>query len=83
MIELGDTVKCIHSGYMGVVTAKHQYINGCTQFTIAAKWDGKSDEPPTSSIDEQSLEIIKKLPESEIEEPTGGPNRKGIRQRGF
>ena len=81
-IELGDKVKCKYSGYTGIVTAISNYINGCTQMIVAGKWDGKSEEPPTASIDEESLIIIKKGKEEEAEK-SGGKNKKGIKCRGF
>jgi len=90
-IELGDKVRCKYSGFVGIVVAKTEFINGCVQYTITTKHP-KSKEfipPEEISIDEESLEIVakKKKPVNTVntvnKESTGGPVRKAFRQRGF
>lgn len=88
-IELGDTVQCNYTGFKGVTVGKTEFINGCIQFLVAPKWDGKERGPPEEScIDSQSLKIIKKGPRhdndgDEETEGNGGPMRKAPIQRGF
>ena len=83
-IEFGDIVEDIYTGFKGAVVTKTEFVNGCVQWGILGKWDGKSEEPPQSSIDEQSLKIIKKkVKPRKKRESTGGPSSRGIRQRGF
>ena len=70
-ILLGDYVKCKYTGFKGVVTNKTEFINGCVQFGVAAKFDAKAPIPIELSeqgIDSQSLIIIKKGPRHSKEE---------------
>ena len=38
-IELGDKVKCEHSGFTGVAVAETRFINGCVQYSVLPKVD--------------------------------------------
>lgn len=82
MIELGDTVKCKYTGFKGVAVAKTIFINGCVQYSVAPKWDGKAVFREDMSMDEESLVIIKKKKKPAVKRRTGGPNRV-IRRSGF
>ena len=33
-IELGDKVKCKHTGFVGIAVAKTEFINGCIQYEV-------------------------------------------------
>ena len=96
MIELGDRVKCIYTGFTGIAVAKTIFINGCEQISVAPKWDGKSQLIDEMGIDSQSLKIVKKNPIKlkekaeemlealeEEDEGTGGPMRRAVKQRGY
>lgn len=64
-ILLGDYVKCKYTGFKGIVINKTEFINGCIQFGVTAKFSAKAPIPielSDQSIDSQSLEIIKKGP---------------------
>lgn len=89
-IELGDTVKCIYTGFIGIATAKTEFINGCVQYSIAPKW--KRDDRLSLEelgIDSESLVVIKKgkrakeKEKEEKDEDNGGPMRKAPIRRGF
>lgn len=82
MIELGDKVKSKYSGFTGVVISKTSWINGCTQFGIVPKCDKNNKNPECEDIDEASLEIISKGKLIKQDED-GGPNRRGIRLKGY
>ena len=95
-IELGDTVKCKYSGFIGTAVAKTEFINKCVQFSVVPKWDKKGPLLDQEiAIDSQSLIISKrgilgkeKDKEKKTEEilpkiSTGGPMRLGKRARGF
>jgi len=57
-IQLGDTVKCIHTGFIGVVIYKTEFVNKCIQFGVAPKV-GKDNKPPEEiGIDSQSLRVV-------------------------
>ena len=88
-IELGDKVRCIHTGFEGTAVCKSEFINGCVQWTILPKLDKKSKTmkegimPDEVSIDSQSLKVVTKKKKPVEKEDTGGPMRRDIRQRGF
>ena len=82
-IELGDKVRCKYSGFEGIVVADCRFINGCVQYSVLPKCKDKNEPPKEEQIDAQSLEIVKKHKPVVAEEENGGPNRRGIRQRGF
>lgn len=80
-IQLGDKVKCKYTGFTGIAVAKTEFINGCIQFNIASKWDGKASMIDEVAIDEHSLEIVKPIKREKIN--GGGPNRVATKQRGY
>ena len=92
-IKLGDIVRCKYTGFRGVVMARTEFINGCIQFGVAAKFDPKAPIPiklSEQNIDSQSLVIIRKGPrhkeeedDDEEEESTGGPTRTMPKMRGW
>ena len=88
-ILLGDFVRCKYTGFRGVAMNKTEFINGCIQFGVAAKFDAKQPIPielSEQSIDSQSLVIVKKGPrhkeDDDEEESTGGPSRAMPKMRG-
>ena len=93
-IELGDKVECVYSGFVGIVTSKTEFINGCVQFGVIPKHQkSKGFIPPEAvDMDSQSLRIIKKgkkkiikkiEEDDEEEESNGGPMRKSHKLRGY
>jgi len=82
-IELGDKVKCIYTGFTGIATARTEFINGCVQYMVAGKWDGKTQDIPEIGIDSQSLKIVSKKKKLKEEESNGGPMRVAFKQRGY
>lgn len=84
---LGDKVKCIHTGFIGVAVARTEFINGCIQINVVPKWDGKAPALEEMGIDEGSLKVIlkgKKHKELDKEEKElGGRSRIGVKQRGY
>jgi len=85
-IELGDTVKCIHTGFKGVAVARTEFINGCIQYSVAPKVKNDNKIEDEIGMDENSLEVVeprKKETEKETEEEiTGGPNSAAPSMRG-
>jgi len=61
MIQLGDKVKDIISGYVGIAVAKTEFINGCIQYTLTSRV-GKDNKLSSEEfgIDETSLIVIEK-----------------------
>jgi len=84
-IKLGTKVRCIHTGFEGTAVARTEFINGCVQYSVVPMVSDKKggEYPEDVSLDEQSLEVVKP-PKKVIEKkPTGGPAKKGIKQKGF
>ena len=81
-IQLGDTVKDIHTGFTGVAVIKLIFINGCIQFEVAPKVNKKNELQESVGIDIQSLKVVKrKTPPRK--KPTGGPNTPSRKMRGY
>ena len=72
-IELGTKVKCKLTGFIGIAVARTEFINGCVQYIVLAKFK-KKELPLEMSIDETSLEIIKSVKKKKKRE-TGGYGR--------
>lgn len=83
-IELGDKVKCKYTGYTGVAVARTEFINGCVQYSIAAKV-GKDNKLPDGeiSLDEDSLIVVSKRREKSVKKDTGGARRTAPKLRGY
>jgi len=81
-IELGDKVKDKVTGFIGIVVARTEFINGCIQYSVAPKVGKNNQFQEEMSIDEQSLKVItkKKRPK---DDPLGGATRLGIKMKGF
>jgi hypothetical protein len=89
-IELGDRVKYRISGFVGVVTAQTDYLNGCRRFCVQSEKDGKDGKVgPEEWFDEQSLTVVNKRvhplatlrPQPMTYARTGGPARSGDRSQ--
>lgn len=85
-IELGDTVQCIYTGFKGIAVARTEFVNGCIQFTIAAKFNPK-ELISDMEVDSESLKIVKKgkriIEEEEDEEINSGGASRKLKRRGY
>lgn len=54
-IELGDRAKDMVSGWTGIVTARHEYLNGCVRYTIESS--DKDGKPEAFAFDEQQIQV--------------------------
>mgnify|MGYP000099996995 CR=1 FL=1 len=59
--NFGDTLKCKHTGFTGVVLARSEFYNGCKQYDLQPKIGEDGKMPEAQGIDEQSLELVSKL----------------------
>lgn len=75
--ELGDEVRDRITGFRGIVTGRHDYIFGCAQFSILSQDEKAGKDDRGRTLDEASLDIIKKNAVSRKplgpETPPGGP----------
>lgn len=84
-IKLGDKVKCKITGFIGIVVARTEFLNGCIQYNVAPKWEKqKNPMEQEISIDEQSLEVVKqKIKKKVKKERNGGATTRNFSQRGY
>ena len=84
-IKLGDKVKCKITGFVGIATARTEFLNGCIQYMVTGKV-GKDNKMvlDDAQIDEQSLEVVKPKRKKKIKkESNGGLTRIAFKQRGY
>ncbi len=58
MIELGQKVKDLVTGFEGIVTAKAEYLNGCVQYCVMPTQTEKGKRPDGEYVDEGQLKVI-------------------------
>jgi hypothetical protein len=75
MIELGDKVKCKHTGFTGIAVSRTEFINGCVQYGVVPKVTKENKYPDEMGIDEDSLEKVGVKKKTVKKKATGGPAR--------
>lgn len=82
-VMIGDRAKDRVSGFQGIVTGKHTYIEGCLQFTLTAEDNKIKEEKAIRPFDSARLEVIAKqaIVLASTGEPPGGPERYAPRAR--
>ena len=77
MIELGDKVKCVISGFVGVVTSHATHLNGCDRVWVSPPTDKDGKLIDGSWFDTIQLEVVEKSVVKKavvsIETKPGGP----------
>ena len=58
MVRLGQEGRDKITGFKGIITARHQYITGCDQYTITPENDKDGKLQDLYSFDEGRIEII-------------------------
>lgn len=58
MIELGQTVKDVITGYEGVVVSRHEYLYGCVRYVVQAALLKDGVPVADHTIDEQRLIVL-------------------------
>jgi len=77
MLNLGDEVKDIVSGYKGVITSRTEFISGCIRYGVQPKANMKEMTLPEAiSFDENQLELTKAKRVVRAKGDDGGPERK-------
>jgi len=75
-VKLGDKVQDKVSGFSGVIVGEHNYLNGCTRFTVQPSIDKEGKLPIAETFDALQLKKV----EASISHPrgdtkTGGPEK--------
>ena len=72
-IKLGATVRDKISGFVGVVTGRCEYLNGCVQFQVSPTTLKDGDIQKSHWLDIQQLEVTEAAELLQPAEATGGP----------
>jgi len=86
VIRLGQKVRNKITGFVGIATARTEWINGCIRFTVEAEYKKGEKESPTDVCDEKLLEVVSAGISKDVEkylEPVarqGGPQRMNHRK---
>jgi len=57
MIELGQEGKDKITGFKGIITARHQYLTGCDQYTLSPPMNKEGTLGDNFQFDEGRIEI--------------------------
>ncbi len=68
---LGKQLKCKVTGFVGIATAKVEFINGCVQYCVKPKMKEDGKLPDGEYIDIEQLEVTGEGVDI-IPTPTGG-----------
>lgn len=83
-IKLGVKVKDIYSGFIGMVVARTEYINGCVQCEVVPRVGKDNKLIDAVAIDEGSLVEVSVKKKSIVKKKSpGGPYRRASRMRGY
>jgi hypothetical protein len=73
-ITLGQLVRDKVSGFTGVAIAQHNYLQGCSRFSVQPKVNEKGELPKYEAFDEPQLEVIEEAKiEKTAADNSGGP----------
>lgn len=75
IVECGDRVKEMVSGFVGIAIARHEYLNGCTRLTIQPPVNKDGKLPKDETFDEPQLKVTKRAAVKIGPRDTGGPER--------
>lgn len=78
-LQHGDTVKDTISGFIGIVVAVTEWINGCVRLTIAPTTLKDGALLDNQTFDVEQLKLVKAGPRHQAK-PTGGPKPSPTRQ---
>ncbi len=82
-IKFGDKVRDKVSGFVGIVVAKTEFINGCIQWNVMPKAGKDGKMPEEIGIDEGSLEVIITKIKKIKKKDTGGRITRNLCRRNF
>ena len=74
MINIGDKVKCVISGFEGIATSRTEYINGCIRFGVQPEKLTKEGKPLDAEFFDEKQLVVTKAKKVVMEaKRTGGP----------
>lgn len=75
MINLGDEVIDKVTGFTGIATARHTYLNGCARISVQPKVTDDMKLPESCTFDEPQLEVRTQNVVRPSNNNTGGPEK--------
>lgn len=81
MVKLGDEVKDNVTGFKGIVTSTHSYLNGCRRVNVQPPIDKEGKYVDSLTFDEPQLKVIKSGKIKIGPQDTGGPEKDMPRAR--
>jgi hypothetical protein len=72
-IKMGDEVKCMVTGFKGIVTSITEYLNGCRRMGVQPPVNKDGTMPDAFSLDEPQLVLVKAGKVKVGPQDTGGP----------
>jgi len=79
-VNLGDECQDTITGFKGVATSIHEYIDGCTQICLTPKIDKDGKIQDSNQFDIERIKVRKKLVAKMAARPTGGPIGSGANE---
>lgn len=79
--KLGETLRDNVTGFQGVATGRHEYIDRCIQYSLSPPVDHDGKLPESFSFDEQRLEKVEDSKVPEMETNKGGPTQRATSPR--
>lgn len=76
MLNFGDEVEDIASGFRGIVTSRTEYISGCVRYGVQPKVGKDGNMVVPEAFDENQLRLIKEKKVVNSKGPAGGSERK-------
>lgn len=73
MVNLGDEVQDKITGFKGIATSRHQYLQGCDRIGVQGKIGKDGKLPETYTFDEPLLIVIKSKVAKKEKGKNGGP----------
>jgi hypothetical protein len=70
---LGKKVKDKVSGFTGIVTGRHEFLAGCTRYSVQPEVDKDGKLPEVQTFDDPQLEIVKEKKIKTTGDRPGGP----------
>jgi hypothetical protein len=72
-IRLGDVYRDTITGFTGVATSRHEYLNGCVRIGLQPRALHEGKPIDSQTFDVEQLEATKEPGVAAVQRPTGGP----------
>ena len=80
MVNLGDKVRDMVSGFVGIAVAKTEYLQGCNRISVQAAVKKNEKPEEWQAFDEPQVKVIKRKVAKQGSKKTGGYKPGGIQR---